>query len=160
MKCALYVGDHVADGWLTRLGWRLTRLFQKGRYGHVTHVEAIHTEHDDGTVTIASASVRDGGVRSKRVTLNHEHWWIVDVPLWDVAKSIALLAETNGLDYDWRGAIATVFLGSQDSDRWFCNEHVSHPFLKCSANFSPSQFAAIALSLGRDVTGEFFEGRP
>lgn len=53
----------------------------------------------------------------------------------------------------------TVFLGSQDAARWFCNELVGRPFLKASATFSPIQFAAIALSMGRDVTTHFFGSR-
>ena len=157
MKVALFIGDHVADDWLTRAGWWITRKVQKDPYALVTHVEAIHAEHPDGTVTIASSSVRDGGVRAKQVLLNPAHWWIVDVPAWDVALSIAWLAKTNGQPYDWRGAIATAFLGSQDDARWFCNEWVGAPFLKASATFGPHQFAALALSLGRDVTADFLK---
>jgi hypothetical protein len=160
VKVALFVGDHQDDAWSIRAGWWLTRKVQKGPYGEVTHVEAILQEHLDGSVTIASASVRDGGVRSKSAHLNALHWRIVDVPQWDTQASQALLAETGGRGYDWRGAIATVFLGSQNADQWFCNEWVGYPFIKASATFSPSQFAAICLSLGRDVTLEFFGARP
>ena len=148
MKVALYIGDHAADGLLARAGWLVTRKVQKGPYAMVTHVEAVHAEHADGAVTIASASLRDGGVRSKRVHLNPAHWLIVDVPQWDVTQSIALLAATNGMPYDWRGAVATVFIGSQDNKRWFCNEWVAAPFIKASGTFGPHQFAAVALSLG------------
>lgn len=158
MKVALYIGNHAADGLLARLGWWITRRVQKGPYAHVTHVEAIHAEHADGTVTIASSSLRDGGVRSKRVALNPQHWQIVDVGLWDVAQSVELFSRTNGLPYDWRGAVATVFLGSEDRTRWFCNEWVGEAFIRSSATFGPHHFAAICLSLGRDVTEEFFRG--
>lgn len=157
MRVALYIGDHSSDGWLARLGWWITRLVQKGPYGHVTHVEAIHAEHDDGTTTIASASLRDGGVRSKRVRLNPLHWLIVDVPIWDVQRSIELLAMTEDAAYDIRGAVATVFLGSPDSDKWFCNAWVGQPYLKASANFGPNHFAAIALTFGHDITKQFFD---
>ncbi|MDB5885018.1 MAG: hypothetical protein JWR74_1189 [Polaromonas sp.] len=159
MKVALYIGDHAADGLMARLGWWVTRLVQKGAYGHVTHCEAIHAEHDDGSVTIASASLRDGGVRSKRVKLDPAHWWIVDVPQWDAARSIDFLAETVGMKYDLRGAVATVFLGSQDAARWFCNEHVAAPFLRSSGTFGPHHLTAICLSLGDDITDEFFRSR-
>jgi hypothetical protein len=56
MKCALYIGTHDKDDWLARVGWYITRHTQKGAYGHVKHCEAIHAEHTDGSVTIASAS--------------------------------------------------------------------------------------------------------
>ena len=159
MKVCLYIGNHAADGWLARLGWRITRRVQKGPYSNVTHVEAIHAEHADGSVTIASASLRDGGVRSKQTLLDPANWLIVDVPLWDVARSVDLLATTKGAAYDWRGAVATVFLGSPNPHKWFCSEWCAAPFVKAPATFSPSQFAAICLSLGRDVTQEFFNQR-
>lgn len=159
MKVALYTGDHAADGWLARLGWAVTRKVQKGPYAGVTHTEAIHAEYDNGEVLIASASLRDGGVRSKRVRLNPSHWLIVDVPAWDVAQSIELLWETEGDKYDIRGAIATVFIGSPERGKWYCNHWIGHPFLKAAQTFGPNHFAAICLSLGRDMTQEFFDDR-
>ena len=159
MKVALYIGDHAADPLPVRAGWWITRRVQKGPYAGVTHCEAIHAEHADGSVTIASASLRDGGVRAKRARLNPAHWQIVDVPFWDVVRSQDFFAETNGLPYDLRGAIATAFLGSEDRTRYFCNEWVGKPFLRASANFGPHQFAAVCLSLGRDVTNNFFIDR-
>ena len=160
MKIAFYIGDHSQDSFSEQAGYWLIKLMQKGPYGDITHVEAIHAEHEDGSVTIASSSLRDNGVRAKVVKLNPLHWIIVDVPSWDVALSIAHLATTLGHKYDIRGAIATVFLGSQDNDRDFCNEWVATPFLKAPGTFSPSQFAAICLSIGQDVTAEFFANRP
>ena len=160
MKIAFYIGDHSQDSFSEQAGYWLIKLMQKGPYGDITHVEAIHAEHEDGSVTIASSSLRDNGVRAKVVKLNPLHWIIVDVPSWDVALSIAHLATTLGHKYDIRGAIATVFLGSQDNDRDFCNEWVATSFLKAPGTFSPSQFAAICLSIGQDVTEEFFANRP
>lgn len=159
MKIALFIGDHAADDLMVRVGWYLTRLVQKGPYGIVTHVEAIHAEHGDGTVTIAGASVRDEGVRATRVRLNPDHWLIADVPQWEVQKSIALLAQTRGAKYDWRGALATCLPGSPQAGRWFCNEWVGQPFLKAAATFGPHHFAALCLSLGQDMTAEFFRSR-
>ena len=159
MKLAFYIGDHAGDTWTVRAGARITRRVQKGPYAVFTHVEAIHEEHVNGTVVIASASLRDGGVRSKRVRLNPLHWRIVDVPAWDVAQSIDLLETTRGALYDLQGAIATAFLGHEDSARWFCNEWVAHPYLCSAANFGPHQLGAIALTLGKEVTKEFFDNQ-
>lgn len=153
---AFFTGDHAKDGWLARIGLWATRLVQKGPYADITHVEAIHAQHADGTVTIASASLRDGGVRSKRCTLTPGNWLMVDVPQWDVARSIALLDRTHGQPYDWRGALATVLPGKPQAGRWFCNPWVSWPFLGAAETFGPHHLAAIALSIGRDVTREFF----
>ena len=159
MIVAHYVGNHAKDSWSTRAGWWLTQKAQKGPYGHVTHCEAVHAVHGDGTVTIASSSLRDGGVRSKRCLLTAGNWMIVDVPQWDVDASITLLRSTAGLPYDLRGAIATQLPGNPQQGRWFCNEWVAAPFWHASATFGPHQFAANTLSLGRDITTEFFAQR-
>ena len=159
MKVALYIGDHAQDSLSARAGWWMTRHTQKGPYGDVTHVEAIHAEYTDGSVLIASASLRDGGVRDKEVVLNPAHWRIADVDLWDVQASIELMERTRGKPYDWRGALATRLPGGHNGDSWFCNEWVGEPFLRASATFGPHHFAAICLSIGRDVTREFFLAR-
>lgn len=159
MIIAHYTGDHSGDSWPARLGVALTRFGQKGPYGHVTHTEAIHAEHTDGTVTIASASLRDGGVRDKQVLLNPDHWFVTDVPQWGVQASIDLLAKTRGCPYDLWGAIATQLPGTQSSTAYFCNEWVGTPFLKAAGTFGPHQFAAICMSIGQDITTEFFNQR-
>lgn len=160
MLIAHYIGDHKNDTLLVRAGWYLTRLVQKGEYKHVTHCEAIHREHSDGSVTIASSSLRDNGVRSKRVKLNPAHWMIVDVPQWDVRQSIKFFKEHDDVLYDIRGALATVLPGREDSSRMFCNESVGASVgLKTPHCFQPAQFAAISLSIGYDVTENFFKSR-
>jgi hypothetical protein len=156
---ALFTGNHAEDGSLTRIGWWLTQKAQKGPYGYITHVEAIHKEHLDGSVTIASASLRDKGVRAKQVVLNPLNWMIVDVPQWDVQKSIDLLYWTRGMPYDWRGALATCLPGSPDANSAYCNQWVGRPFIEASQTFGPHHFAAICLSLGKNVTTKFFESR-
>lgn len=160
MLVAHYIGDHKGDAFLVRAGWFLTRLVQKGDYKNVTHCEAIHKLHSDGSVTIASSSLRDKGVRSKRVRLNPDHWMIVDVPQWDVKQSIKFFKEHDGDAYDFRGALATVLPGTQDPKRMFCNESVGASVgLKTPHCFHPAQFAAICLTLGYDVTESFFKTR-
>ncbi len=156
MLLAFYTGNHSGDGWRSRLGWWLTQLVQKGPYGGITHVEAIHAEHNDGTVIIASASALDGGVRSKVTRLDPTHWLIVDVPQWDVSESLDLLARTDGQPYDWRGAWATVMPGHQQAGHWFCSQWTAFQYLKASGTFGPHQLAALCLSIGRDVTDDFF----
>ena len=160
MLVANYIGKHAGDTWPTRMGWWLTRITQKGLYGMVTHSEAIHAENSDGSVTIASASLRDGGVRVKHnVVLNPAHWLIADMRGWDVQASLDLLARTKGQPYDLRGALATRLPGNDSSVRWFCNKWVSFPFLQAAGTFGPHHLAAICMSAGKDVTREFFGER-
>jgi hypothetical protein len=145
MKVALYIGDHASDDWLTRLGWWATRLVQKGAYWRVTHVEAILAEHEDGTVTIGSASLRDGGVRTKRCALTPEHWIIVDVQKWSVTNARKWFSDHAGEPYDTRGAFASAMpIQWAQKNHWFCNQSVGESVgLKCPEIFGPSQFAAI-----------------
>lgn len=159
MLIAHYTGDHTGDDWQARAGVAITRLGQKGIYGDITHTEAIHAQHTDGSVTIASASLRDGGVRDKRVTLNPAHWIITDVPQWDIGQSVLLLERTRGWPYDLRGALATVLPGRPSDKAYFCNRWVGQPFLKAAGSFGPHHFAAICLSIGQDVTTDFFKAR-
>jgi len=159
MLIAHYTGDHTGDGLLARTGVSLTRFGQKGPYGHITHTEAIHAEHLDGTVTIVSASLRDGGVRAKRTRLNPDHWIITDVPQWDVARSIELLQHTAGWPYDLRGALSTLLPGRPSDSAYFCNRWVSAPYLRAAGSFGPHHLAAICLSIGEDITTDFFGSR-
>jgi hypothetical protein len=160
MLTAHYIGSHKGDTLSVRAGWAFTRLVQRGQYKRCTHSEAIHEVHSNGEVTIASSSVRDGGVRVKRTRLTHGNWLIIDTPEWDVQRSKDLLAQTHGCPYDMLGAVSTALLIGQRGDKWFCNEWVGHPFVQSSYIFGPAQFAAIAASLGRDVTEQFFNGWP
>lgn len=151
MKVALYIGSHRGDKWHIRFISYLIRLAQKGNLGNVTHVEAILAEHDDGTVTIASSSKRDGGVRSKRVKLDPNNWIIVDVPQWSLDSSIEWFEKHYGDKYDWRGAAATVLPGKGKQNQWFCNEAVGASVgLVEPDTFGPHQFAAIAISLSKN----------
>jgi hypothetical protein len=156
MLVAHYIGAHRDDTLTARIGWAAVRAVQRGPWRDVTHVEAIHEAHEDGTFTIASSSLRDGGVRDKRVRLAPSHWIVVDVPQWDVRESIELLEHTRGMPYDWRGAGATVLPLRQSNGGYFCTEWVAAPFLWASYIFGPAQLCAITMSIGRDVTDEFF----
>lgn len=159
MLIAHYVGNHAKDGLLARAGYGITRFAQKGPFDHVTHTEAIHAEYPGGEVLIASSSLRDGGVRSKTVALTPRNWLITDVPQWDVSLSKEHFERTKDDGYDLRGALATQLPGSPQAGRWFCNQWVTRPYLAAAATFGPHHIAALTMSIGRDVTREFFAAR-
>ena len=150
MKIALYVGEHTKDTPGVRLGWWATRLVQKGRFKRVTHVEAILEEHEDGSVTIGSASLRDGGVRTKRCHLDAGNWLIVNVHAWSASRAARWFAEHAGERYDWRGAFASCMPFSWGrKDEWFCNGSVGAAVgLESPETFGPAQFAAICVTFG------------
>lgn len=143
-----YVGNHAQDSLPVRLGWAATRLVQRGQFARVTHVEGYYGANDEGQAVIASASLRDGGVRVKSAALDPANWVAIDVPCWDAKSSLDFILAHVGEKYDIRGAVATVFLSGQDADRWFCNEIVGASVgLISSDTFGPAQFMAIALSM-------------
>jgi len=149
LKVAHFIGKHTKDTPSVRLGWFLTRLVQKGKYKQVTHCEAILEEHGDGSVTIGSSSLRDGGVRTKRCFLTPENWLIMDVPQWDSAKAAVWFAEHDGEKYDLRGAFASWLpISWSGYNEWFCNESVAASVgIESPEIFGPAQFAAICSSL-------------
>ncbi len=153
MLIAHYIGP-PKPGILAHLGWRLAVLGQKGPHDQCTHTEAIHWLHADGTVTIASSSLVDKGVRIKeRVRLTPEHWVITDMPMFDVTRSIAYFdaAIAAGVRYDKRGALATLLPGKHRADQVFCTESVLTPFVPQAHYFTPAACLALCLGLGSVV---------
>jgi hypothetical protein len=151
MLVAHYIGP-AKPGLAAWIGWHLTVLAQKSPFDLCTHTEAIHAVHEDGSVTIASASLADKGVRLKeRVKLNPEHWIITDVPQWDVSKSVTWFQQAikDGLEYDKRGALATMLPGRQNSKKVFCTEAVLAPFMQAPHYYTPSLCLDLCLSIGQ-----------
>lgn len=143
-----YVGNHAADSLSVRLGWAVTRLTQRGAFSRVTHVEGFYGFDGKGRALIASASLREGGVRVRYSPLDPKNWVAIDVPGWDVERSLNFIRAHAGAKYDLRGALATVFLNSHAEDRWFCNELVGASVGITSPEiFGPAQFMALALSM-------------
>lgn len=162
MKIACYIGDHAKDSIPTRIGWAGTRIVQKGLYAQVTHTEAILSVHDDGTVDIGSATLRENRVRVKeRVRLNPRHWLIANVPHWDVEAARAWFIEHDAERYDIRGAFASwTPIMWQRENQWFCSESIAAAVgMKTPSLYGPSLLADVAFSQGRDVTAEFFNTR-
>jgi len=143
-----YVGNHAKDTLSARLGWVVTRAAQRGQFKQVTHVEGYYGLGDNGQAIIASASIRDGGVRVKSANLTRANWVAVDVPLWDARSSLEFVQYQVGKKYDTLGALATVLPVGHSEDRWFCNEIIGASVGVTSPEiFGPAQFMALALSI-------------
>ena len=156
-----YVGDHKKDTIPVRLGWWFTRLVQTGPYKKITHTESVLNGSNYKRCTIASASVRDGGVRVKAdIALTKGNWIAVDVPNWDIGLALEWFIAQRGCPYDWLGAIGSVlFFLRGEEGKWFCNEATGAPYIQTPEQYPPSKFWAIAMSMpgARDVTTDFFK---
>jgi hypothetical protein len=159
-----YVGNHAKDTLLVRLGWAVTRAVQKGRFKQVTHTECIHAGVNYKYCTIASSSIRDGGVRTKEnIALTKGNWVAFDIPAFPIERSILWFDLHKGLGYDWVGAAGTklTFLRkcAYSINRFFCNEACLAPFSTRAAEFTPSEFFEYLVDFygAVDVTEQFFK---
>lgn len=83
-----------------------------------SHVELLL---DDGFCY--SSSLRDGGVRRKRINLD-DGWYLVDLPWVDDDAVRAFFAETKGAPYDLSGTLIgqSLFIRFHAEGKWFCSE--------------------------------------
>jgi len=160
-----YIGKHKCDGFRRWVGWALIRLGQIGyTWRRVTHTEILLAGPWDAA-TIASASLLDGGVRTKTgVRLNPAHWVAIDVPdtkMRSAPVSAKWFELHDGKPYDKRGAPGSVLYGlGHDANGYFCNEACGASMHQIDPHKSPpAGFIGWCLSLdgARDVTAEFFK---
>lgn len=112
---ALYKGK--ADNRLYRFYDAITRLFTRGLYSHCE----IAIEDSDGLYSCYSSSIRDGGVRVKRMVLDTNKWDLVPIKLKRHNVHQYFL-ETKGSGYDLLGALGVVSGLRQNRHKYFCSE--------------------------------------
>jgi hypothetical protein len=169
MLTAWYIGDNKKDDFLVRLGRWFIRLGQSSElYGNVTHCEAILSGHHK-LARIASASLRDGGVRIKATDLNPEHWRVLSVPAWSRVKCEAWFAKNDGRDYSVIGAMSSASMLVRVALRvlriepsslgeWCSRALALSVGVRGAEDMSVSELMAHAMSLEgtEDVTARFF----
>lgn len=70
-----------------------------------------------------SSSLRDGGVRVKRIDFDSDHWDFIDLPWVSAAQVIAYAEKTRNEPYGWRDLIwRQIFNRPGDSYGHFCAE--------------------------------------
>lgn len=121
-----YVGNHKKDTLDVQLGWGIIRLVQTGEFQKVTHSECVLAGDNYRKCTIASSSLRDGGVRIKEnIELTKGNWRAFEVKEFKEADSLKWFQKYEGEPYNFVGTIATKVPGL----RWlalalrgyFCN---------------------------------------
>lgn len=119
----------------------LIRLLTKGVYSHCE----IAILRSDGRYDCYSASIRDGGVRHKVMSLPSDRW---DLQLIDNIKPHSVLSHykrTCHHRYDTLGALGIVFLSPQSQAKSFCSEWCYNVIFHSADGwrFSPSDLSTI-----------------
>ena len=114
----MHVAFYKAPG---ELADRAIRAWLRGPY---SHCELVFELVADGPSLCVSSSMRDGGVRSKRILLDAASWDVVLVDA-DVAAAWAWAAEHAHEGYDTLGLVGFVWRPEAgDRSKWFCSEAV------------------------------------
>ena len=101
--------------------WTIRRI-TRSPYSHCEL--AIPDTTRPGVYYCVSASVRDGGVRGKYMTLPEERWDLLPAPTTD-EDVYRHLRQHEGQPYDWLGVLRFIFpILRQSKTRWFCSEFV------------------------------------
>lgn len=115
---------------------KVIRFFTRSPFSHCE----IAIKEDGDFFTCFSSSPRDGGVREKRMILKCANWEFLPFDL-DQEKLQAFYAKTNGLKYDYWGAIGIVLpFIKQKRTRYFCSEWLADFLgIKNPSSYSPGK---------------------
>ena len=151
---ALYKGRRDGSGWrvwAARFTDGLTRILTRGLY---SHCEIAVREHPQASVyTCYSASIRDGGVRTKVMPLPEAKWDLIPLPSTPEAHEQLqrVWTATEGQGYDLRGALGIAFGLRHNRRRWFCSEWCATALgLPNGWRWSPNDLAAIVPALYKE----------
>jgi len=108
-------------------------MFYKAKYGTwldklisaVTFSQYSHCELKFSDNVCGTSSIRDGGVRLKRINIHPDHWDIFDVETTQAEFAIRYWFYTYSEEkYDHIGAICSAFGFNPgiDNNKWFCSE--------------------------------------
>ena len=126
----------------TRLFDRAVQWWTRGRY---SHCELVTGPAPDGAHWCISASMLDGGVRIKAITLHPDRWHLVPVPWCDCLQASRWLQAHAGQGYDFLGLLGFVWRPQAGRGRrWFCSEAVGAALgLPDPWRFDPSALHAV-----------------
>lgn len=129
-----------ADKPAHRLCDTMTRFFTRGKYSHCELAVPITSN----TYQCYSSSYRDGGVRTKVITLDPNKWDLFHSNL-NIKDLEAYYEKTKGSQYDLLGALGCVSGLRQNKDSYFCSEWCFNAMFNSDQGwrFSPAALAAI-----------------
>lgn len=137
-----------------RLSSRFIAWWQRSDFSHVERVLRVDLSERTGMMRLlcGSSSMMDGGVRTKWIVPNPDHWelWAID---GDFTEGDAWFKEHDGERYDLFGLLGFVFRRIKGALRaWWCSE-------ACMASagaadpwrFDVASMAAVLRTLGRPI---------
>lgn len=149
---ALYKGNKT--GWhptalMARLADLAVRKLTNGKFSHceiaVCHESYTDKYTQDIYYDCYSASIRDGGVRKKEISLEDGKWDLIRLDNVTEAKIKAYFEQTKGKPYDWFGALGIIFGIPHARRKFFCSEWCFNAITRGSDGwrFSPNDLAVI-----------------
>ena len=112
-------GTSPRELWQRLMDWAV-RIATRGQYSHC-EIAVKHGFTDD--YHCYSASLRDGGVRSKTMLLPADKWDLIPIRDAETHEKVwALYQTTQGAKDDYIGALGVVLPVRQVAQRWFCSE--------------------------------------
>ena len=155
---ALYKGRREGSGWrvwCARATDWLTRVLTRGQYSHCEIAMRLPENDETGAALYDcySASIRDGGVRWKRMPLPAAKWDLIPLPstLEAHEQLQRVWTATEGQGYDLMGALGIAFGLPQNRRRWFCSEWCATALgLPDSWRWSPNDLAVIVPTLYKE----------
>lgn len=146
---AFYKGNKGGSGFKVTAAKLSDWAIRKATHGPYSHCE-VAVMRSDGRFECYSASLRDGGVRRKVMSLPSNKWDLVEVPdLMTTRNRLQnLWKATKGKPYDLLGTLC-VGLGAHSKtinywtkDKWFCSEWCAEALgLEQPSSWSPNSLA-------------------
>ena len=144
-------GKTPREQWQRLMDWAV-RAATRGQYSHC-EIAVKHGFAED--YHCYSASLRDGGVRSKTMPLPADKWDLLEIRDVDAYDKVwALFQQTRGAKYDYCGALGLVLPIRQARQRWFCSEWCAKALeLGQPEKFSPNRLAHCLAGGIRNIGG-------
>lgn len=144
-------GKNPRQLWQRLTDWAV-RTATHAQYSHC-EIAVKHSFADD--YHCYSASLRDGGVRSKTMPLPADKWDLLEIRDVDAYDKVwALFQQTRGAKYDYCGALGLVLPIRQARQRWFCSEWCAKALkLGQPEKFSPNRLAHCLAGRIRNIGG-------
>lgn len=113
---AMYKGK--SQDWKKRLLDHIVKIATQGKYSH------CELAVDDGNrkMQCYSASLRDGGVRKKRIDLHDGKWDLIPLSWVQPEQIERYFEQTKGAKYDLGGALSVVLPFYNSKGKYFCSE--------------------------------------